>query len=377
MRARGRGRAAPTGGRGRGRGGAHRGRGRPRSLLSLPRAQASWAPQLPAGLTGAPVPCLPSQGEAPAEMGALLLEKEPRGAAAERVHGPLGDTPHAEETLPKADPDSLEPAGPSSPASVTVTVGDEGADTPVGATPLIGDEPESLEGDGGRALLGHATKSFPSSPSKGGACPSRAKMSVTGAGKSPPSVQSLAMRLLSMPGAQGAATAGPEPPPAAATTTGQEGQPKVHRARKTMSKPGNGQPPVPEKRPPEVQHFRMSDDVHPLGKVTSDAAKRRKLNSGSLTEDFGSARGSGDMALEKGEPRPLEEWETVVGDDFSLYYDSYSVDERVDSDSKVCWRGWRPGFPVPSHSRSQIHSPEWSPPAHLCSCLSSVACPLW
>lgn len=43
------------------------------------------------------------------------------------------------------------------------------------------------------------------------------------------------------------------------------------------------------------------------------------------------------MILEKGEPRPLEEWETVVGDDFSLYYDAYSVDERVDSDSKVCW----------------------------------------
>lgn len=70
------------------------------------------------------------------------------------VHGSLGDTPHSEETLPKADPDSLEPAGPPSPASVTVTVGDEGADTPVGATPLIGDEPESLEGDGGRILLG-------------------------------------------------------------------------------------------------------------------------------------------------------------------------------------------------------------------------------
>lgn len=41
------------------------------------------------------------------------------------------------------------------------------------------------------------------------------------------------------------------------------------------------------------------------------------------------------MSLEKGDPGSLEEWETVVGDDFSLYYDSYSVDERVDSDSKV------------------------------------------
>lgn len=48
------------------------------------------------------------------------------------------------------------------------------------------------------------------------------------------------------------------------------------------------------------------------------------------------------MTLEKGDPRSLEEWETVVGDDFSLYYDSYSVDERVDSDSKVrgCWPAW-------------------------------------
>lgn len=188
MRARGRGRAVPPGSRGRGRGGLHRGRGRPRSLLSLPRAQASWAPQLTTGLTSPPIPCVPSQGEAPTEMGALVLEKEPRGAAergecsrnrpsctftspttgfpeplalnffSSTVHGSLGDTPRSEETLPKANPDSLEPAGPSSPASVTVTVGDEGADTPVGATPLVGDESENLEGDGdlhgGRLLLG-------------------------------------------------------------------------------------------------------------------------------------------------------------------------------------------------------------------------------
>lgn len=80
MRARGRGRAAPPSSRGRGRGGAHRGRGRPRSLLSLPRAQASWAPQLPTGLTGPPLPGVASQGEGPAEMGALVLDKEPRGA---------------------------------------------------------------------------------------------------------------------------------------------------------------------------------------------------------------------------------------------------------------------------------------------------------
>lgn len=61
---------------------------------------------------------------------------------------------------------------------------------------------------------------------------------MTGAAKSPPSVQSLAMKLLSMPGTQGTAALGAEPPPA---TANPEGQPKVHRARKTMSKPGNGQ----------------------------------------------------------------------------------------------------------------------------------------
>lgn len=49
------------------------------------------------------------------------------------------------------------------------------------------------------------------------------------------------------------------------------------------------------------------------------------------------------MTLEKGDPGSLEEWETVVGDDFSLYYDSYSVDERVDSDSKVRGSGYPPG----------------------------------
>lgn len=71
----------------------------------------------------------------------------------------MGDAPRSEEILPKANPNTLEPAGPSSPASVTVTVGDEGADTPVGPTPIIGDEPENvIEGDsdlhGGRILLG-------------------------------------------------------------------------------------------------------------------------------------------------------------------------------------------------------------------------------
>jgi hypothetical protein len=38
----------------------------------------------------------------------------------------------------------------------------------------------------------------------------------------------------------------------------------------------------------------------------------------------------------------------VVGDDFSLYYDSYSVDERVDSDSKVSQSASGPGLTLQS-----------------------------
>lgn len=94
---------------------------------------------------------------------------------------------------------------------------------------------------------GHATKTLPGSPGRGaagGAPPapsSRAKMSLTGAGKSPPG-QSLALRLLSLPGGRPppptSPPAPPEPPPA---PTEPPARPKVHRARKTMAKPSNGQ----------------------------------------------------------------------------------------------------------------------------------------
>lgn len=56
--------------------------------------------------------------------------------------------------------------------------------------------------------------------------------------------------------------------------------------------------------------------------------------------------------MEKGDPGSLEEWETVVGDDFSLYYDSYSVDERVDSDSKVR-RSQPTSLPAPTLFKAQ------------------------
>lgn len=64
------------------------------------------------------------------------------------------------------------------------------------------------------------------------------------------------------------------------------------------------------------------------------------------------------MTLEKGDPTSLEEWETVVGDDFSLYYDAYSVDERVDSDSKV--RGSQPARRDVQHSLSVLPAPLFS-----------------
>lgn len=53
--------------------------------------------------------------------------------------------------------------------------------------------------------------------------------------------------------------------------------------------------------------------------------------------------------MDKRDPGSLEEWETVVADDFSLYYDAYSVDERVDSDSKV-----RGASHVRMHSQSPL-----------------------
>ncbi|XP_059571218.1 histone-lysine N-methyltransferase EHMT2 [Alligator mississippiensis] len=198
---------------------------------------------------------------------------------------------------------------------------------------------------GGRGLPGHAAKTLPSPPVGPGGPPSRAKMSLTGAGKSPPSVQSLAMRLLSLPGAGPAPSMGPAPaeaPPLAPPSP--EPKPKVHRARKTMAKPGNGQ--VPEKRVSEMLHFRVSDDLRSIEEP--EPAKRRKLDYGpeslhkrlpptlprasteiTVTEEM-AARPLGPA----GEDRGPDEWEAEVGADFSLFYDSYSVDGHNDSDSK-------------------------------------------
>lgn len=160
--------------------------------------------------------------------------------------------------------------------------------------------------------LGHATKTLPGSPGRGvvggppPAPPSRAKMSLTGAGKSPPG-QSLALRLLSLPGGRPPPPASPPAPPEPTPAPPEPpARPKVHRARKTMAKPSNGQvgapdawvlygwvavcrppqclgfppppclgfPPgrlgpfhasqVPEKRVSEMLHFRVSDELRSI-----------------------------------------------------------------------------------------------------------------
>lgn len=69
----------------------------------------------------------------------------------------------------------------------------------------------------------------------------------------------------------------------------------------------------------------------------------------------------------------------MVGDDFSLYYDSYSVDERVDSDSKVCWCGWLSSFPLPSRLYPTVWSAAISciPPPHPTSTPLSITTSLY
>lgn len=59
----------------------------------------------------------------------------------------------------------------------------------------------------------------------------------------------------------------PPPHPGLQANPGPQAQPEILPTLSVL--PLGPQPPVPEKRPPEVQHFRMSDDVHSLGKMTS------------------------------------------------------------------------------------------------------------
>ncbi|XP_064407988.1 histone-lysine N-methyltransferase EHMT2 isoform X2 [Latimeria chalumnae] len=238
-----------------------------------------------------------------------------------------------------------------------------------------------------KGISGHAAKTFPASPSKVGGT-NRAKMSLTGTSKSPTSVHSLAMKLLSMPGSRLACEIpglGMEalPTSTAAQPAAQEGKPKIHRARKTMPKPGRNQMRNFEKKVSATLSDALRPTLEgplPLKDPEAGCVKKRKLESDSselqkrmslmeeglpeksncrevrekeagFPEDGGPASAGGrkpslpDPSLKLSqEPEadagkeeaaePMEDWEAEVGEDFSLFYDSYSADGRVDSDSK-------------------------------------------
>ncbi|XP_030053172.1 histone-lysine N-methyltransferase EHMT2 isoform X2 [Microcaecilia unicolor] len=219
------------------------------------------------------------------------------------------------------------------------------------ASPLMasGTTPPTSKG-----LPGHAMKTFPSSPSKT-AGSSRAKMSLTGTCKSPNSVQGLAMKLLSLPGA-GSGDITPSAPPAA-----QENRVKVHRARKTMAKPSSGQISALEQRAtaeverPGSEVAAMTEESRKRKLETLGASEGPVKKGNPLVERSGRsgiesfsetsaacsvasalpvAPGSVKEAVGEGSTEGMEEWEAEVGEDFSLFYDSYSLDDRADSDSK-------------------------------------------
>uniref|UniRef100_A0A6P8PBB8 [histone H3]-lysine(9) N-methyltransferase n=1 Tax=Geotrypetes seraphini TaxID=260995 RepID=A0A6P8PBB8_GEOSA len=207
-----------------------------------------------------------------------------------------------------------------------------------------------------KGLPGHAMKTFPSSPSKTSGS-SRAKMSLTGTGKSPNSVQGLAMKLLSLPGA-GSSDVPPSAPPAP-----QENRVKVHRARKTMAKPNSGQISALEQRAmPEAERPGSSSEVAGMTEVRKRKLETLGAGEGPVKKGPPLLERSGRAGIESVSETPtacnvasalpaipasikeamagegvaegLEEWEAEVGEDFSLFYDTYSLDDRADSDSK-------------------------------------------
>ncbi|CAH2314459.1 histone-lysine N-methyltransferase EHMT2 [Pelobates cultripes] len=169
-----------------------------------------------------------------------------------------------------------------------------------------------------RGLSGHASKSLPTPPSSSSSpVTSRAKMSLTGAGKLPHAAQSLAMRLLSIT---------------------REGTDKVHRARKTIPRAGNliyfgcyGERPG-ARRESEMEKRDSPDSTQKrpsssLGTETS-ANRSSEIEGTSIPTSPapGSSRDPGGAET--------EDWEPEVGNEFSLYYDSISLEDQGDSDSK-------------------------------------------
>ncbi|KAK6470065.1 histone-lysine N-methyltransferase EHMT2 [Huso huso] len=184
---------------------------------------------------------------------------------------------------------------------------------------------------------GHAAKTLPpcsplSKPgSVGAVLTSRAKMSLTGTGKPPASAQGLAMRLLSLPGTVGAGEGAADTPPP---------PPKVHRARKTMNRPSGAQVSATETAVVNVFVFVNKEGVSTVEKEAAsldDPAPKAEREGPEQGEAQPETLGAEPVDPEHDEERAdsLEDWETEVGEEFRLFYDSYSMDERADSDSKV------------------------------------------
>ncbi|XP_066580137.1 histone-lysine N-methyltransferase EHMT2 isoform X2 [Amia ocellicauda] len=188
----------------------------------------------------------------------------------------------------------------------------------------------------GKGLLGHAAKTLPSSSfssSSSSSSPGRAKMSVSGQGKPVLSAPTPSLPPSSSPGPSTAAA-----PPA-----------KIHRARKTMNR-------APPAQVSSVQLAAAIPEVDTLVPSTSSPSgddtggvKRRRVDStpppsGQIENSSEGEKVSvspvAEVAGEEVAPGEEEErgdwldWDTEVGDDFRLFYDSYSLDERGDSDSK-------------------------------------------
>ncbi|XP_063794204.1 histone-lysine N-methyltransferase EHMT2 isoform X2 [Pseudophryne corroboree] len=170
-----------------------------------------------------------------------------------------------------------------------------------------------------RGLTGHASKSLPAPPSLSSSpVSSRAKMSLTGAGKLPHTTQSLAMRLLNI---------------------NRDGADKVHRARKTIPRAGN----VPGEGVFFPDGERVRKDVDSEKRDSPDSTQRR-TGSSQITETPATKSKEAEEPSVTPSPAPgssrvtdgadPEDWDPEVGTEFSLYYDSFSVEEQGDSDSK-------------------------------------------
>ncbi|XP_078073427.1 histone-lysine N-methyltransferase EHMT2-like isoform X9 [Mustelus asterias] len=100
------------------------------------------------------------------------------------------------------------------------------------AVSRLGSQPGTLPVKG---LSGHAAKTFPASPTKAPGA-NRAKMTLTGLNKSPNSIQSLAMKLLSVPSGRTGNEVAAVPVEAQRPIAAPEEKPKVHKARKSISR---------------------------------------------------------------------------------------------------------------------------------------------